>query len=293
MMKKLIGISFLFLLVACNSEEKKTSAPVEEPKKEDTKIMPSDVELGTYSFIEIGVKGTYDASRKFYQTLGFQEIPNQFEDTSLIMLSDNSLKLVLNKGSIAPAMLVYMNPNMDTLKAKLKEQGILYSEPGADYIQIKSPDGAHVAILDKDPAGMFEIKHPNMMEMMQTNDIGNPGALPNPKLGIFGEFSHQVRDVEKAMQWWAKVGLMGSGIMEFGYKFAILMDRCSVVGVHEKQDNKWIGSAITYFATDQEVRIEQLKKEIDPEMIRETQQLGPGSAIIRSPEGNLIFAFKL
>ncbi|MEZ4936536.1 MAG: hypothetical protein R2799_02985 [Crocinitomicaceae bacterium] len=294
-MKKWIGISLLFVLFACNSEESKTTETpvVQEKDKTSEKIIPSDVELGTYSFVEIGVKGTYEVSRKFYQTIGFQEIPSQFEDTTLVMMSDNSLKIVLNKASIAPAMLVYLNPNLEQLKVKLKEQGILFSQPGEDFIEIKSPNGAHIAIIDMDPTGKFEIKHPNMMEMMQTNDIGNPAALPNPKIGIFGEFSHQVRDVEEAMKWWAKVGLMGSGIMEFGYKFAILMDKCSVVGVHEKQDTKWIGSAITYFATDQEVRIEQLKKELDPEMIRESQQLGQGSAIVKSPEGNLIFVFKL
>lgn len=293
-MKKLFSIALLLLVAACNSEEKKTiDVNQNQQPQEKIKIQPSNIELGSYSFVEVGVKATFEKSKAFYQKIGFQEIPNQFEDTTLIMMSDNSLKIVLNKGSIAPAMLVYLNPKLDSLKMALKAKGILFTEPGDDFIQIKSPNGARIAVIDMDPAGKFEITAPNMMDMMQTGDIGKPSALPNQKIGIFGEFSHQVRDVEAAMKWWAKLGLISSGIMEFGYKFAILMDKQSVVGVHETQDNKWIGSAITYFATDQDRRIEELKKEIDPSMINESRKLGPGSAVVKSPEGNLIFVFKL
>ncbi len=293
-MKKLIGVLAIAILFGCNSEEKKSEgnqANNEEPKKQE-KIIPADLELGDYSFVEIGVKNTFDESKSFYETMGFKVIPDQFEDTAMIMMSDNSLKIVLNKGSIAPAMLVYLNKDLNGLKAKLKEQGVLFSEPG-DYVQIKSPNGARVAVLNMDSEGKYQTTAPNMMGLMETGQIGNPGALPNPVIGVFGEFSHQVRDVEAAMKWWAKLGLMGSGIMEYGYKFAILMDKYSVVGVHEKQDDKWIGSAITYFATDQDARLARLKEVLPATMINESAKLGPGSAIVKTPEGNLFFVFKL
>ena len=72
------------------------------------------------------------------------------------------------------------------------------------------------------------------------------------------------------------------------------MDKLNVVGVHNKgQQHNWIGSAITYFATDQEIRIESLKQKIPAESFNESEKLGPGNAVLKTPEGNLIFLFKL
>lgn len=282
------------VLIGCSSDKKESKEAENKtnPQREE-QIIPSNIELGDYSFVEIGIKNSIHNSMKFYQVMGFKEIPNQFEDTAMIMMSDNSLKIVLNKRSIAPAILVYLNKDLNKLKGELMKEKIAFKEPGDNYIQIKSPDGVQIAVLQGDSEGMYEVSALNMMGMMETGQIGNPAALPNPKIGIFGEFSHQVNNVEDALKWWSRLGLVSSGIMEFGYKFAILMDKKSVIGVHEKQNDKWFGSAITYFATDQEVRLEKLKKELPATMVNETGELGEGSAIVTTPEGNLFFVFKL
>jgi predicted lactoylglutathione lyase len=294
-MNKLVFVLAAFVLFSCGEEKNETPKPgnpQQGPAQKKEAILPSEVRLGDYSFVEIGVKNTFEDSKKFYETMGFEEVPDQFEDENLMMMSDNSLKIVLNKGSIAPAMLIYLNKDIKALADEIKKQGILV-DLADDFLEVKSPDGIKVTVLQLDSEGMYQTTAMNMMNMMQTNEIGNPASMPNKKMGIFGEFSHQVRDVESALRWWAKVGLIGSGIMEYGYKFAIIADKQSVIGVHEKQDDKWIGNAITYFATDQDARIAKLKNELDPSMIRESQKLGPGSAIVKSPEGNLIFVFKL
>lgn len=294
-MKKLAGVLLVFLLIGCNSEDKKGKEKVEVKQNEpQEQIVPSDIVLGHYSFIEIGVKNSIQESIQFYSILGFKEVPNQFEDTSMMMMTDNNLKIVLNKVSIAPAMIVYLNEDLNALKAELTQDQVLFREPG-DFIEIKSPNGARIAVLERDTAGLFHTNAPTFMDLMETGRLSDPSSFPNPNMGVFAEFSHQVDDVKAAMRWWAKLGLIGQGVIEYeGSKFAILMDKLNVVGVHNKgQQHNWIGSAITYFATDQEIRIESLKQKIPAESFNESEKLGPGNAVLKTPEGNLIFLFKL
>lgn len=290
-MKQFCLILLGLILIACSDDAPKR-IDVKEKQKEKLVIKPSDVELGDYSFIEIGVKNSYQSSRRFYEILGFSEIPNQFTDTNMVMFSDSNLILVLNKASIAPAMLIYLNENVEKLSEEIKAEGLLVR--GFDNgIEIKSPDGVKVTVLNQSSKGLYRPTSKKMMELMQSNDIADPSKLPNKKIGVFGEFSHQTKDINRALLFWAKLGIIGSGIMEYGYKYSIILDRYSVIGVHEQQDDKWLGSAITYFATDQEVRLAKLKQELPPESINESSKLGAGSAIIKSPEGNLVFVFKL
>lgn len=295
-MKKLIWIFAAVTLFSCGEEKKddkkEEGQKIENSTKEDERIVPSNITMGDYAYIELGVKNTPEASFEFYKTLGFTEIPNQFEDENLTMMSDSNLVIVLNKGSIAPAMQIYINKDIAKLEADLKNEGILVQKI-ENGLQVQSPDGIKVAVLQGETDKLFKPELGVMMAMMQSNDIMDPTKMPNKKIGVFGEFSHQVSDIHKSLKWWAKLGLLGSGIMEYGYKYSIIMDRLSVVGLHEHQNENWFGSAITYFATDQDVRLKKLKEELDPKMVNESEKLGEGSAIVTAPEGNLIFVYKL
>lgn len=291
-MKYFIWVFIALVAVSCGENKKKEKIEIKENKPGQKMIKPSDVVMGDYAFIEMGVKNTFEESKAFYEILGFTEVKNQFKDENMMMMTDSNLVIVLNKASIAPAMLIYLNENLVELEQKISKTGILVHKVD-DFIEVKSPDGIKVTVLNMSSEGLFRPTSKSMMELMTTNEIGNPKLLPNKKMGVFGEFSHQIANFDKSLQWWANLGIIGQGIMEFGYKFSIIYDKQVVIGLHERQNSKWLGSAITYFATDQEVRLEKLKKELDPSLINESEELGPGNAIIKSPEGNLVFVFKL
>lgn len=123
-------------------------------------------------------------------------------------------------------------------------------------------------------------------------DLAKPEKYPNRKCGVFGEFSHPVKNLEESIAFWKQLGFDALGINQQPYPWAILTDGMNILGLHETKDFSY--PAITYFAPDMAARIKRLKEEgIDSITKFGGSGGGPGNVVVTTPEGQKFFLFSL
>jgi len=121
------------------------------------------------------------------------------------------------------------------------------------------------------------------MLSLPNGHIKIPEKYPNKKCGVFGEFSHPVKDLYKSINFWESIGYELFSITEKPYHRAIITDRMNIVGLHQTRDLNI--PSLAYYAVDMPDRIEHLRQEgveIHKELLKKDNRLI--SAIIRSPE---------
>lgn len=226
------------------------------------------MKLGTYVEIKLKSKNI-DKSMSFYEYLGFRKIGDD-------VMTDGSINIRLDESNFSSPTLNYMGTGDETIRAIFKNQ-----PQAADDVhnaEFKSLNGLTVAITrDKS-----KVKMP----------AGTPvNRSPISRLGKFGEFSIPVKDVAKAILFWAKLGFEPLHIAQIPYPYSIMSDGLIVIGVHQSSDFHHV--TITYFAQDMQSRIETLAGEgLDMHPMKsDIQGEIYDSAAFQSPDGQQFFMF--
>jgi catechol 2,3-dioxygenase-like lactoylglutathione lyase family enzyme len=256
-----------------------------------TSYMPNlpTPKLGKVYAITIGT-ADLEKSLAFYQQLGFKELLRADIPFSWIQVTDGALLIMLRKEDKPYIALTYYVQEIDQLVADLEAQGITFAtkpNPG-DMIKrclMKSSDGLNISLVGyvesfKQPEGA------TMLTMPQS-DLFNAEKYVNKVCGMFGEFAHPVKDLDQSIAFWQQLGFVSLSKMDAPYKWAILSDGLSIVGLH--QTDSFDYPAITFFAADMKDKIEKLKQEGLTDFVEK----GAASIVVTTPEGQHINLFKL
>jgi predicted lactoylglutathione lyase len=232
-----------------------------------------------------------DKSFAFYKQLGFSEVIRTDFPFPLCLISDGSLLILLRKDPNPFISLTYFVKELDKIVSELEKEGIVFTikPKGNDMIKrymFQSPDGANIGLVThvegfENPAG------PSMLKM-NPQDYFKPEKYTNKTIGLFGEFAHPVKDLAASISFWEKLGFKAVSKFESPYKWAIISDGLSVVGLH--QTDHFSVPIITYFAADMKEKIEKLKA---AGMMEFNEFGGGANSTITTPENQKINLFKL
>src|SRR5437763_15166664 len=103
---------------------------------------------------------------------------------------------------------------------------------------------------------MFQPK--KNLRYLQEDEFRDVSKYPNSKIGIFGEYSVPVIDLQISLSYWKTLGFEAMSVNESPYPWAIISDNINIIGLH--QTTEFTTQAITYFAPDMQRRIEALKR---------------------------------
>ena len=234
--------------------------------------------------------GDLKKSLSFYQTIGFKELYRADMPFPWIQITDGALLIMLRKDNTPYIALTYYVKDIDQLVSDLEADGVSFvTKPNAsDMIKrclMRSPDGMNVSLVTfvdgfMQPAGQTLLTTP-------PQDYAKPEKYINKVCGLFGEFAHPVTDIDSSMKFWEKLGFSVLSKMELPYKWAIISDGLSIVGLH--QTTSFVNPTITYFASDMKEKIGRLKSEGLTDFIEK----GAGNITLVTPEKQNINLFKL
>lgn len=232
-----------------------------------------------------------NASRKFYQKLGFTELFSGDFPFPLVELSDGQIQIMLRHTPESYFALTYYPRDIDAVAAALEADGIEFYEKSiaeSDYLKfyrLKTPDGFVVSMVMlienfTQPPG------PTMLTMPQA-DYFNPEKYTNQVAGMLGEIAHPVKDLDASIAFWQKLGFVTLSKLTTPYPWAIVSDGLNAVGLHQTTDFNY--PALTYFASDMAAKIENLKAA----GLTNFKEKGPGNIVLIAPEGQHVNLFKL
>jgi predicted lactoylglutathione lyase len=125
------------------------------------------------------------------------------------------------------------------------------------------------------------------MLTMQPQDYANPEKYVNKVCGMFGEFAMPVKDLDRSISFWEKLGFKALSKMTSHYPWAILSDGLAIVGLHQTEN--FTDPTITYFASDMKAKIEKLKQD----GLDNYKEMNPGNIVVTTPEQQKINLFSL
>jgi len=220
------------------------------------------MKLGAASQIVIGTEDI-EASALVYDRIGFRRIAEGVTPNPFIQYTDDSLLIVLNQDKMKYAGLVYFGKDMQKTVEYLISIGTVFMERTNDasgnFFQgiFITPDAVMVNLVNFDPVNMYQ---PTLnLRNLPEQDFADPSKYPNSKIGIFGEYSVPVPDLEKSLEYWQLLGFEILSKNEQPYPWAIIGDGLNIIGLHQTTEFKV--QAITYFAPDMENKIANLKSD--------------------------------
>ena len=248
--------------------------------------------LGQATQITIGT-GNIDASSLFYSKLGFRIIAEGDNPNKWLQMTDDALLLLLNEDHMEYVGLTYFSSQMEYNVNTLENSGVSLvhkSEKDGRFFQgiFLSPDGFGISLVNFDPSGSYQPKRQNLLNFPKEY-YREPDKFPNKSLGIFGEFSQPVRNLDVSLQFWRALGFEVLSLNQNPYPWAIISDDLNLIGLHQTQDFKY--PAITYFAPDMNLRVLELKKA----GIHSIEDLGNSntSFLVLGPDNIRFFLFTL
>lgn len=211
----------------------------------------------------------------FFHLLGFQYVAgHQSYPYPWAMLTDGSIYVGLHKESPPErqAALTYFVKDLPATVKELKKKGIAFERIAEEE---KIPIHARFNDPDGQPVNLFPYAEGKMPP--------KPRGKSALNCGKFGEFSLRVKDLERSIEFWTKLGLEATGRYKTPYPWANLKDNNLVLGLHQ-QDN-WSQPTLTYFDDDM------------PERIRDLKSLGitfscEDDSVTESPGGQRFFLFR-
>lgn len=245
--------------------------------------------LGNVTAISIPTTNL-EASLRFYQQLGFAELFRADLPFPWIKISDGALLIMLkNNGKHHLSLTYYAQDHSGTVK-NIEKAGIeisqLIEENDLEVrYMLTSPDGLEVCLVTL-PHFFEQPEGPTMLTTPQ-EDYFNPEKYTNKVCGMFGELAHPVADLEKSIEFWAKLGFVAVSKFTSPYPWVIVTDGLSVVGLH--QTNQFTQPAITYFAADMKDKIARLKEN----GVQGFTNQNDTNTTLKTPEGQLINLFGL
>ena len=239
--------------------------------------------------------GTSDAasSASFYEKLGFHIIAEGDDPSRWLQLTDDSLLLLLNEDGMEYVGLTYFSSQMEYNVKRLENSGVKFvykTEKDGKFFQgiFLSPEGFGISLVNYDPMGSFQPKRFNLLNFPKEY-YNEPEKYPNKSLGIFGEFSQPVKNLDDSLGFWRMLGFNVLSLNQHPYPWAIISDDLNLIGLHQTQDFKY--PAITYFATDMNLRVLNLKKA----GVNSVEELGNTntSFLVLGPDNIRFFLFTL
>jgi catechol 2,3-dioxygenase-like lactoylglutathione lyase family enzyme len=246
-------------------------------------------QLGEISALTIA-SANLEASLAFYQKLGFREIMRMDFPFPWIQITDDALLIMLRKAEEPYLALTYYVKEIDKVVAEVESKGIhLVSRPGSsDFVKryvFQSPDGVNISLVHI-PDGFSRPSGKTMLTMEQS-DYLRPETYTNQVIGMFGELTNPVKNLDASIPFWESIGFSVLSRFASPYPWAILSDGLSITGLH--QTSQYDYPAITFFASDMTAKIERLKQQ----GLDNYKELGQGNVVLTTPEQQHIFLFKI
>jgi predicted lactoylglutathione lyase len=220
------------------------------------------MKLGTASQIAISTNDL-EASTIVYDKIGFKRIGHGDIPNKYIQYTDDSTVILLNEDGMESIGFIYFGPNMQLVVDELKRRGTSFIQETDDafgkFFQgvFITPDGVAITLVNFDPGTMFQPKH--TLAGMSEEDLIDSSKYPNHKIGVFGEYSVPVKDLQASLRYWKSIGFEALSIKDEPYPWAIVTDGLNIIGLH--QTTEFTRQAITYFAPDMKRRIENLRND--------------------------------
>lgn len=230
-----------------------------------------------------------DASREFYQKLGFTELFEAEFPFKLVEITDGQIQIMLRQSPNLYFAMTYYPRNIDAVAETLERGGIEFWEKAntkSDFIKryiTTTPEGVNVSLVQYIDT-FVQPPGPTMLIMPQ-EDYFNPEKYVNQTIGMYGEIAHPTADLEATVRFWELLGFVAVSRYESPYPWAILSDGLNTVGMH--QTTKFNYPAITYFAVNMAERIEKLREEGITPQVEEDR----GNVTLLTPEGQHINLF--
>jgi len=234
--------------------------------------------LGKYVEIARGVKDL-DATLPYYEKIGLRKIKEGTEPMRWAVFTDGRVNIKLFQMENEFTGLMYYTDDLSGVKLDFKNARVEFSEMkdpmGNKMILLKDPDDLTICISE---------------EPYDENIVPDMYAESNNPYGYFGELSITVKDLNKSIEFWEKLGYITTMKMKMVFKFAILIDGRMVIGLH--QNSKQETEAITYFSPKMKEFIPKLQEE--GLVFREGPmvKLKKGNGITSAPDGQVFFFFK-
>lgn len=231
-----------------------------------------------------------DSSSAFYQHLGFKKVNENSFPSPWAQFSDGSLLIMVRKDNTKYTGLTYYSSNLAAIVSQLEKEGIDFTKKPGEGDPIKryyfiSPDGLSIMLADN-LGGFSQPKGISLLNMNPA-DFKSADKYPNKQCGVFGEYCHPVKDLEKSLEFWKKLGFTVKSKMDQPYPHAILTDGLMIIGLH--QTNRFDYPAITYFGIQTTDRVNKLIKE----GLSFTNIQGPANVMTSGWEGQHFFLFSL
>ena len=248
------------VLLSCNNDKEHSDKEQQDPTEKETHMPESFNRISDHAVLSLGVTDIEEAEA-FWKQLGFSEVDRGTEPDSWVLLTDQSVYLSLNEDDAQYIGYLMYQPELkaflDTVDPNIPKQ--TQEIKGALMHLFISPDSNALGIVETQVTdNINEKKLTNYMHYVQQGNFGLEKVdLPNAKLGIFGELSYPVKDIQQSITFWEKMGFHNDGLMQQPYPFAVMYDGQHIIGLHETQQFKQPG--ITYFAADQSQNIKKLK----------------------------------
>jgi predicted lactoylglutathione lyase len=256
-----------------------TSLPEPSPKKQIVK-------LGQFVEFDLAVKDL-KAAQKYYESLGFKSTKAAPADHPTAAVTDGSVVLALHQADFQSPTITYFGSAVAECLQTLRDNGIdikiLKRENGkATEVEFTDMNGQRFVLKAQAPVQRDGVS----FEMM--TPAGPTGKDKHfSKCGMFGEFSIAVKDRAASAAFWQKLGFQNMHESDAPYPWGIYSDGVTVLGIHQTTEFKDV--ALSFFAKDSKERIAALKKEGFQFLV----DLDPTNAVLKSPDGQMIFVFNL
>lgn len=231
-----------------------------------------------------------DSTTAIYQRLGFQKVNENSFPSPWAQYSDGSLLIMVRKDNVKYSGLTYYTTNLAAIVNQLEKDGIVFSKKPGEGDPIKryyfnSPDGLSIMLADN-LGGFSQPKGISLLNMNPA-DFKTAEKYPNKQCGVFGEYCHPVKDLDKSIAFWKKLGFTVKSKMDQPYPHAILSDDLMIIGLHQTSNFDY--PAITYFGIQTAERVNLLRKK----GLSFTNMQGAANVVTTGWEGQHFFLFSL
>ncbi len=285
----------VFALVSCGNDKESST----ESKSNGTKdTVSAEVVLQPevpYSAVAMATPDLKE-SLEFWSKLGFEIIDSASVPYPYAFVSDGSLLIGLHQDGESYIGFTIWDEAGSACASSYVDGGFLMDAemPEASMNVVITPDSlVGIAVIGHECP--FEPLTRKTMKHFGMADYQNASAFPNPILGVFGEFSIPVSDLDAAINMWKRAGFEQFLREEYeGKEYAILVEQDLILGLHKEAFFK--EAALTYFSLDTKQKAEALMANGVNEIKDLTDFMPEGgdrNFIITTPEGKKLFLFSL
>lgn len=207
----------------------------------------------------------------FYRMLGFKELS---ATSSVIVLTDGVKLFEVKKSEANLTRLTYLTTALEEKKEMALNLQLAVQDVDGNEFQFSDPNGVIVAVRG-----------------MQREEIFQLERKPISLCGTFAEVSIETDDIDSSIRWYENIGFKVTSCKQL---YTTMDDGKIVISFYRRGtcSHKFKNPSLTYFESDMEKRIEELKQR-GVQFVQDEKEIGmKGHAIAESPEGQYFFLFK-